>query len=163
MHAHTPEGALPESLLTNEQIRAHVLAALMERFAAPAPERREALRDVLGLSVPGLDDKELGDLARLVPAIPPALYAKWVGLFTDRLLETIPRDVLSELCQDTTDSRAALALTFVMFMESARMEKIAADDLKALGQDLSANDDATRVGVWLREYLTAGRYNGDLQ
>ena len=158
---HTPDRSLPESLLTDEQVRTQVLAALMERLSASVSEtastRQEALRDVLGLSVPGLDDRELHDLVRLVPAIPSELYVKWAGLFADRLLETIPRDVLSELCQDTQDSRAALTLTFVMFMESARMEKVAADDLRALGLSLSENDTTTQVGVWLREHITAGR------
>ena len=147
----------PPTPLAENAIHAHIMHVLITRFAPSEDARLEALQDVIKLSAPGLSNDERAALARLVPAVPQRLYEKWIRLFSERLLETIPRNVLDELCLDTEESRAALALTFIMFMESGRMEKVAAEDLQSLGISLSSNDTATQVGVWLRGHMAATR------
>lgn len=140
--------------LNTEAVHMHIMHVLTARFAQTDDARRDALQDVLKLSAPDLSKEERATLARLIPAIPQNLYEKWIRLFSKRLQETVPPNVLGELCLDTEESRATLALTFIMFMESERMEKLAAEDLKNLGISLSSDDTATEVDVWLRRHMT---------
>ena len=67
-------------------------------------------------------------------------------MFMDRLLETVPPVQIEELCLGTPESDASLLLVYVMFMESARMEKVVADDLGALGK----TDIPEAAAAWLR-------------
>lgn len=136
-------------------LKEKIVASILNRFAAATEQREEALSDVLGLTVPGIDETDAQKLAALVPQLPVDMYARWAALFADRLLETVPAAQVEELCLGTEESEATLALVYVMFMESERMEKTVAEDLKELGLRLSGTDeDAALLGAWLRSRMT---------
>ena len=123
--------------MTSDEMRAHITAVLLGRLSHPDPDgerRGEALYDFLALSLPDMDEASLKSIAAKVPELPPALYRKWAGLFAERLLETIPQNQLEELCNGGEDNNATLALVYLMFMESERMEKQVAEDLAELGK-----------------------------
>ena len=93
--------------------------------------RAEALTAFVGLARPDLGPEAAAIVAETAPRLLPKLTEKWVGLFVDRLLETVPHVQIAELCDGTAENEAALALAYVMFLESARMEKQIAEDLAA--------------------------------
>ena len=113
-----------------DALRQAVIQAVMRRFAQNSDRREEALRDVLRLMIAHKPDHELDALAALAPRLPESLFTKWAALFADRLLETVPHEQISDLCDGTRENEAALALVFVMFMESERMEAVVARDLQ---------------------------------
>lgn len=102
--------------------------------------RAEALTAFVGLSRPDLGPDAAAIVAETAPRLLPQLTEKWVGMFVDRLLETVPHVQIAELCDGSAENEAALALAYVMFLESARMEKQMAEDLAAA--DPSENADA---------------------
>ena len=116
---------------SDAEIHAFVTARIMSRISLPGERRSEALRDVLKLRLPELDRQKLESLITQTPEIPLALYAKWAGLFADRLLESVDRGELRDLCANSETSNATLLLLYAMFMESERMERIVAEDLRA--------------------------------
>lgn len=123
-----------------------------------APERRtEALREFFSVSLPNVTASDASTLADHAPPLMPALWRKWIILFADRLLETVPLPQIADLCADTPESRAALALVFVMFMESARMEEQVAKDLAAYSSCASGNPQedalAAALGGYVRERM----------
>ncbi len=120
------------------EFRAHIINTVLARLSRSPERRAEALKDFLALNLP-LGEDAAAELSNLIPQAPDTLYQKWAGLFADRLLETLPQDQLAELCDNSPDNSAALVLTYLMFMESARMERQIADDLRALGPH--AQDD----------------------
>lgn len=93
--------------------------------------RAEALTAFVGLSRPDLGPDAAAIVAETAPRLLPQLTEKWVGMFVDRLLETVPQAQIAELCDGSAENEAALALAYVMFLESARMEKQMAEDLAA--------------------------------
>ena len=93
--------------------------------------RAEALTAFVGLARPDLGPDAAAIVAETAPRLLPKLTEKWVGMFVDRLLETVPHAQIAELCDGTAENEAALALAYVMFLESARMEKQIAEDLAA--------------------------------
>lgn len=115
-----------------QEIHAFITTRIILRLAHAGARRADALREILGVSHPGLDDNAIAELASLVPELPSRIYEKWATLFADRLLETISAKQLSELCKNTDESNGALMLLYSMFMESERMEKIVAEDLQSL-------------------------------
>ncbi len=123
---------------TAEQMHAFITARVMSRLSLSGERRAEALREVLAVSLPGLEGQKLADMASLAPELPPSLYAKWAGLFADRLLETVQEDDLRDLCANSEQSNATLLLLYSMFMESERMEGVVSADLRALN---SASDN----------------------
>ncbi len=140
-------------------LRRRVVERILARFAPDGETRREALRDVLMLGIPNLNEESAAEMARFVPELPAELYEKWAGLFADRLLETADERTIGDLCAGDADNEAALALVFAMFMESERMEKIVAEDLKNLpGAAPGGEDKAALLGLWLR-----GRSTGSTQ
>ena len=118
--------------MNEENIRAFVTARILSRISGTGARRDEALRAVLGIASPGLDDAALDRLVKEAPELPVGLYEKWTGLFVDRLLETVPREQIHDLCLTSPESEASLLLVYSMFMESERMEKIVAEDLAFL-------------------------------
>ena len=141
--------------MIDQEIRACIIATILERFSAQKEHRQAALRDVLGITVTHVDERALEHFASQVPELPEELYGKWATLFCERLMETIPGTQLVDLCAGTVESEATLALVYVMFMESERMEKIVAADLQALGVSLSSpDDDSTLLGAWLKARMT---------
>ena len=140
-------------------LREHVVSSILLRFAPASDARLEALRDVLILGVPNLTRKKAEELAATVPQLPTSLYERWAHMFAERLFATVPEEQIRELCLGTAESDASLALVFVMFMESERMEKVIADDLKALPTGTEpAVDPAALLGLWLK-----GRTGGTTQ
>jgi type IV secretory pathway VirB6-like protein len=53
-------------------------------------------------------------------------------MFAARMFETVPREQIETLCDGSEDNDAALSLAFIMFLESARMERQIAEDLSCL-------------------------------
>ena len=146
--------------MTEKILREFITGNILGRLSAAGAQREEALRDVLGLTVPNLDDTAAAGIAGMIPELPVLLYEKWAGLFVDRLLETVPQAQIADLCRGTDESNATLALVYVMFMESERMEKLVAEDLRAIGvpsgaNETSDNDTAALVGAWLKRRMTA--------
>lgn len=142
-------------VMTEAEMRSFIAGCILSRLAAAGERRDEALRDVIGITVPDLDDSERARAAALVPELPAALYEKWVRMFADRLLETVPHDQVADLCQGTDESNATLQAVYAMFMESERMEKTVAEDLKELNASFAdspdgAADPAALVAAWLK-------------
>ncbi|MBU1229241.1 MAG: hypothetical protein KKA55_06325 [Proteobacteria bacterium] len=145
--------------MTADNARAHITALLLERASQDEARRKEALRDYLDVTQAATDPAASEALAGMIPALMPALYAKWMGMFADRLLETVPLAQLEPLCDGSAENDAALTLAYVMFLESARMEQQIDADLAALGPgaaaqgqdpalaDLAASYIRTRIGV----------------
>ncbi|EPR38677.1 hypothetical protein dsx2_0486 [Desulfovibrio sp. X2] len=132
----------------HEKIRAKLLARVCE-----SEERRvEAVREYLAVSCPGVQETAAANLADLVPPLLPELYAKWIGMFADRLLETVPAAQVEELCSGTRENDAALLLVFLMYLESATMERQMAEDLKAYGLAHSSDEDG---GMIVANYIRA--------
>ena len=123
---------MPLQEMTAQEMHTFIIARIIVRLAHAGARRIEALREILGVSHPGLDDEAIANLASLVPELPSRIYEKWAALFADRLLETVPEAQLAELCRNTEESNSALMLLYSMFMESERMEKIVAADLESL-------------------------------
>ncbi|KHK03317.1 hypothetical protein [Desulfovibrio sp. TomC] len=107
--------------------------------------RAEALSAFVGLSRPDLGPDAAGIIADVAPVLPLALTEKWVGMFIARLLETVPHVQVAELCDGSAENEAALALAYVMFLESERMEKQMAEDLAAC--NLTAGQDGADVAA----------------
>ncbi|MDL2307074.1 hypothetical protein LJC48_03480 [Desulfovibrio sp. OttesenSCG-928-C06] len=129
--------------MTPEQIHKHITPLILRRLDADHNRRGEALHDFLAISLPGMDESSIDTVAAMVPELPESMYRKWIGMFVDRLIETIPQNQLDELCNGSEDNNATLALVYLMFMESARMEKQVAEDLAALGNTGASKDDGT--------------------
>lgn len=147
--------------MDTQAIRTQITKVVLERLSDSKDRRTEALGEFMGVTMPNVEGKAAEQVASLVPEIPSAIYKKWVDMFADRLLETVPLNQLEELCCDTEESRATLSLVYVMFMESERMEKQIVQDLAALGMEQAQQDD---VGNTLADYLRAKLANmkGDL-
>jgi hypothetical protein len=163
MHNATYFTGLSGSRITmdTQNIRTHISNVILARLSDSRERRTEALGEFMGVTMPNVENRAAGQVASLVPEIPASVYRKWVDMFVDRLLETVPLNQLAELCTDTEENRATLSLVYVMFMESQRMEKQIAEDLSALGMEQSGQDD---VGNTLADYLRAKLANlkGDL-
>lgn len=120
-------------------MRAHIEAVLMERVSQESAERRaEALREYLTVTRAATTKGDAETLAGMIPPVLPALYRKWIRMFTARLFETAAREQIAVLCDGTGESAGALTLAYLMFLESERMEKQVRDDLRALGESQSA-------------------------
>ena len=118
------EATLRDTLLTTQRI--------VEELKGKA---REEARRV----VEAAKSEAAAIVAETAPRLLPQLTEKWVGMFVDRLLETVPQAQIAELCDGSAENEAALALAYVMFLESARMEKQMAEDLAAF--ELPAGTD----------------------
>ncbi|MFI3270852.1 MAG: hypothetical protein R3Y11_01940 [Pseudomonadota bacterium] len=140
---------------TNE-LKTYIIETILQRLDENSTSRQEALQEFMGVSMPSVGDGSASSVSRLIPELPRSIYEKWAGLFADRLLETVPRDQVEELCSGTDDNTASLSLVYLMFMESERMEKQIAADLHALGVEMSAMDDAgNALGCYFRARLAA--------
>lgn len=148
--------------MTDQQIRSHVLEIILARLDLDPERRAEALADFLTLSLPHMDEASVKAVAARVPVLPQSLYEKWIGMFADRLLETIPRDQLEELCNGTQNNNTTLGMVYLLFMESARMEEQTARDLAALGLQSQGAGADSQVADALSLYLKAqlGKKNG---
>ena len=126
--------------MTAQEMHLFITTRIILRLAHAGSRRIEALKEILSVSHPGLDDEAIENLAAMVPELPSRVYTKWANLFADRLLETVPEAQLAELCRNTEESNGALMLLYSMFMESERMEKVIADDLAALAGETPVDE-----------------------
>ncbi|MEG6506478.1 hypothetical protein [Nitratidesulfovibrio sp. 1201_IL3209] len=144
------------SPLTPDQARAHVVATVLRHLSRGMGRRTEALEDFLAVTMPDMDERGARVLSSLVPRLPESLYGKWASMFVDRLQETVPHEHVAALCDGSDESGATLALVYVMFMESEKMERQVAEDLHALGISQQGQDDAgALLGAYLRARLTS--------
>jgi len=109
--------------------RLHIHKTLYLRTLQSEDRRREAIQEFLDVSRPDLSKQAGQCLAESVPPLLPDLHRKWIGMFVDRLFDTVPENQIILLCDGTEENNAALALAYIMFLESERMEKQMAADL----------------------------------
>ncbi len=125
---------------------------LLARVSENDERRRQGLSEFLAMTCPDLQEGAAANLADLVPPLLPTLYAKWIGMFADRLLETVPQAQVEELCSGSAENTASLLLVFLMYLESATMERQIAEDLKTYGIDHSSDEDG---GMVVADYIRA--------
>ncbi|MDK2957621.1 MAG: hypothetical protein PWQ57_3119 [Desulfovibrionales bacterium] len=116
----------------DQQIVQHIARVATARFTSDNASRREALREYLAAARPDVDPDTAEALAAHAPALLPSLYTRWARMFASRMFETVPREQIETLCDGSEDNDAALSLAFIMFLESARMERQIAEDLSCL-------------------------------
>ncbi|WP_428560487.1 MAG: hypothetical protein ACP59X_16695 [Solidesulfovibrio sp. DCME] len=131
---------------STDSLRAVARQALLRRVAQTGDAgRAEALAAFVGLARPDLGPEAAALIAAKTPRLLPQLTEKWVGMFVDRLFETVPREQIAILCDGSEENEAALALAYVMFLESERMEKQMAEDLAAC--DLPPGEDGSDLAA----------------
>ena len=140
--------------MTPKQIREHIFAVIITKIEEQdETKRQEALAEFM--SVTGTAGSAPEQVASLIPPLMHELYAKWIGMFIDRLLETVPAQNIELLCDGSNDNNAALVLAYIMFLESARMEKQIDKDLKEHGMNVSGADDLGDVAAnYIRTQMT---------
>ncbi|OBQ45817.1 hypothetical protein [Halodesulfovibrio spirochaetisodalis] len=131
-------------------IREHLIASVMTRIDNSLSSRSEALREFMDVTLPNIEKDASAEISQHIPTLPPEVYKKWAEMFADRMLQTVKTDQLADMCDNTEESNATIALVYLMFMESERMEKQIAQDLAALGVQESSSDE---VGNFLGDYL----------
>ena len=142
--------------MNDQDIQKHIKETINARLHRSNEERTEALKDFLAISMPTADLKASERVAEMVPPVLPKLYDKWIDMFIESLFNTMPREVLEELCKNDDENRAALTLVYIMFLESARMEKQIDADLKEYGLEQTGADDMGGVaGDYIRAQMTA--------
>jgi len=141
----------PDNALASLREKARV--ALLRRVARTDDVgRAEALSAFVNLARPDLGPEAARVLAEKTPRLLPQLTEKWIGMFVDRLFETVPLPQLEILCDESEENEAALALAYVMFLESERMEKQMAEDLAAC--DLPPGKDGSDLAAEVCRRLT---------
>jgi len=132
--------------MTPKQIREHIFAVIINKVEEQDENKRqEALAEFM--SVTGTAGNASEQVAGLIPPLMHELYIKWITMFIDRLLETVPAQNIQLLCDGSADNNAALVLAYIMFLESARMEKQIDKDLKEHGMNVSGQDDLGDVAA----------------
>lgn len=138
-----------------KELRAVMAAQLLARVDQDAGRRAEALSEYLAVTQAAVEQAGAEALARMVPPLMPALYRRWIGMFLDRLFETAKGEQLEILGDGGEENGAALALAFVMFLESERMERQMAEDLQAFGGGGELAEDQARMADLAASYLRA--------
>lgn len=132
--------------MSPKQIREHIFAVIMGKVEEQdETKRQEALAEFM--SVTGTAGNAPEQVASLIPPLMHELYAKWITMFIDRLMETVPAQNIELLCDGTNDNNAALVLAYIMFLESARMEKQIDKDLTEHGMHVTGQDDLGDVAA----------------
>ncbi len=122
------------------QIREHIFSVIINKVEEQDEAKRlEALNEFM--AVTGTAGNASDKVASLIPPIMHDLYEKWITMFIDRLLETVPPENIELLCDGSDDNNAALVLAYIMFLESARMEEQIDKDLAEHGLNVSGNDE----------------------
>jgi len=139
-----PAPPAPESLVRDAELkkamRAHMASVILARVSQDEDRRLEALRDYLALTQAAPDLAAAETLSAMVPPLMPSLYRRWAGMLADRLFETASEEQLRVLCDGSEENGAALALIFVMFLESERMERQMSEDLCAFGRSAQGEE-----------------------
>lgn len=110
--------------------RLHISKVLYLRALEARKTRQDDIKDLLGATRPDLSPEAAACVAETVPALLPELHRKWIGMFVETLFATAGMEQIVVLCDGSEDNNAALALAYVMFLESERMEKQMAADLE---------------------------------
>jgi len=131
-------------------IREHLIATVMNRIDDSSDSRSEALREFMDVTLPNIGKDASAEISQIIPTLPDTVYKKWAAMFADRMLQTVKTTQLSEMCDNTEESNATIALVYLMFMESERMEQQIASDLTELGVKAGNTDE---VGNFLGDYL----------
>jgi len=126
--------------MSPKQIRKHIFSVIINKVEEQdAGKRQEALAEFM--SVTGTAGNATEKITELIPPLMHDLYEKWITMFIDRLLETVESQNIELLCDGLPNNNAALVLAYIMFLESARMEKQIDKDLKEHGLKASDNND----------------------
>ena len=153
--APAPAQAAPEALVRDPELKkamcAHMTQVILARVSQDEARRAEALRDYLALTQAAPDLAAAETLSTMVPPLMPSLYRRWIGMFAARLFETASEEQLRVLCDGSEENGAALALIFVMFLESERMERQMSEDLCAFGQSAPGEPGAPCVDEQLAD------------
>lgn len=137
--------------MTPKQIREHIFQVIINKVEEQdEAKRQEALAEFM--AVTGTAGNASDKVSELIPPIMHDLYVKWITLFIDRLLETVDAKNIELLCDGSDDNNAALVLAYIMFLESARMEKQIDEDLREHGMKVSGEDD---LGDLAANYIRA--------
>jgi len=112
--------------------RLYIHKVLYNRVLEAQESRQDDIRELLGAVRPDMSVQAAACVAETVPPLLPELHRKWIGLFVDSLLSTADIRQVEVLCDGTDENNAALALAYVMFLESERMEAQMAEDLAAI-------------------------------
>lgn len=139
----------------NPEIREFIVRVVMEKVSQGREEREEALNEFFAVSMPNIDQQAATKVANLVPPLMDGLYTKWAGMFVDRLFETVPMTQLEYLADGETENKAALALAFIMFMESERMELQIAEDLSKYANEQSGEAMGDLAAEYIRAKMTS--------
>ncbi|MCG8529658.1 MAG: hypothetical protein MI749_03215 [Desulfovibrionales bacterium] len=131
-------------------IRNHLILTVTNRIDTSLNTRAEALQEFMDVTLPTIEKAASTEIAQHVPTLPEEVYAKWAGMFADRMLQTVKTQQLAAMCDGTDESNATVILVYLMFMESERMEQQIAKDLAELGVAASQTDE---VGNFLGDYL----------
>ena len=131
-------------------IRSHLIATVTNRIDDSFARRSEALQEFMDVTLPNIEKDASAEISQHVPTLPPKIYQKWAEMFADRMLQTVKLDQLEDMCDNTEESNATIALVYLMFMESERMEKQITEDLAEHGVESSKTDE---VGNFLGDYL----------
>ncbi|KAB1443314.1 hypothetical protein [Pseudodesulfovibrio senegalensis] len=134
-------------------LREHIRTTILNRVEEQDQDKRaEALAEFMAVTGVAPREETMQSVATMVPPIVHDLYEKWIGMFTDRLLETAPRNAVEMLCDGTEENSAALVLAYIMFLESERMEKQIDEDLAEYGQKMTGSDE---MGDLASSYIRA--------
>ncbi|QJB57162.1 hypothetical protein [Pseudodesulfovibrio sp. zrk46] len=137
--------------MDQKQIREHIFSVIINKVEEQDEGKRlEALNEFM--AVTGTAGNATEQVASLIPPLMHDLYMKWITMFIDRLLETVPVKNIELLCDGSDDNNAALVLAYIMFLESAKMEKQIDEDLKQHGLAASGNND---LGDLAANYIRA--------
>lgn len=138
--------------MEESKIREYIQKVVMKKCTENEEARQDALGEFIAMTMPNIDEGAVKNIKSMIPPI-TELYEKWVGMFINRLLETVPRNQIEELCSGTDENDSALVLIYIMFMESERMEKQIAEDISAYAP--TQNDDAGNIASqYIRSKLT---------
>lgn len=134
------------------EYREKLRQAIMERVVQTEERRKEALNEFFSVTVPAMSQESAEAVSSLIPPLLPSLYDKWISMFLERLFETVPMEQIELMCDGTQKGKATAVLVFIMFMESARMEKQVESDLTEYARAHSLDED---MGGLAADYLRA--------
>ncbi len=127
--------------------RKQIVAIILERLSSSDDRRQEALDQYFAVSMPNMADDMSAKVAALVPPLMQALYEKWANMFADSLFANLPEEQLAYLTNGDKENEAALALAYIMFMESARMEEQSQKDLEAYGREHTGEGEEAELAA----------------
>ncbi|WP_035076743.1 hypothetical protein [Maridesulfovibrio zosterae] len=134
------------------KIREYIHRIIMDKCLGNEDARQDALGEFIAMTMPNIDEGAVKNIKSMIPPI-AELYDKWAVMFIDRLLETVPRNQIEELCSGTSENDSALVLIYIMFMESERMEKQVDQDIASFAP--TQNDEAGNLASeYIRSKLT---------